>query len=87
MIDITGLIYLGIFLFSFVFLFQLVTLPVEFNSSGRALKILEAQKMLDDDELKGSKKVPTAAAREYATAMLSSLIQLLRLISSARRNK
>lgn len=81
------LMELGIILFSFVFIFQLITLPVEFNASGRALKILEMQNMLDDYELKCSKKVLTAAAMTYVASMLSSFIQLLRFISAARRNR
>ncbi len=80
------IMYLGIILFSFIFLFQLVTLPVEFNASRRALKILTENGMLDQGEIKGSKKVLTAAAMTYVAAMLSTLVQLLRLIASARRN-
>lgn len=81
------LMYFGIILFSFIFLFQLVTLPVEFNASRRALRILTENGMLDSSEIKGSRKVLTAAAMTYVAAMLSTLVQLLRLIALARRNK
>ena len=68
------LLTLGILLFSLAVLFQLVTLPVEFNASSRALK------MMGPDEVKGAKKVLTAAALTYVAALASSILQLLRLI-------
>lgn len=83
------LISAGIFLFTFVVLFQAVTLPVEFNASSRALKTLEQYHILDEDELKQSKSVLSAAALTYVAALLSSLLSLLRLIllaNSRRRN-
>lgn len=67
-------------LFSAVVLFQLVTLPVEFNASGRAIAILGESGMLSDKELKGVKKVLTAAAMTYVAAALTSLMNLIRLI-------
>ena len=70
----------GIILFTFAVLFQLVTLPVEFNASSRALKMLGSSGMLGNDEVKGARKVLTAAALTYVAALASSILQLLRLI-------
>ncbi|MDO5702593.1 MAG: zinc metallopeptidase [Lachnospiraceae bacterium] len=77
----------GIVLFSLAVIFQLVTLPVEINASSRAMKILTESGMLKDDERDGAKKVLTAAALTYVAALLSSLLQLLRLVLIARGNK
>ena len=74
------LVQLGIVLFSTVALFQLVTLPVEFNASARALHTLESSYILESDEVKMAGKVLRAAALTYVAALLSSLAQLLRLI-------
>lgn len=74
------IIDLGIFAFSLAVLFQLVTLPVEFNASARALKQLESMHLLDDDELRGTRKVLTSATMTYVAAAASSILQLLRLI-------
>lgn len=79
-LSIRPLLTLGILLFSFAVLFQLVTLPVEFNASARALKILGSSGMLGTDEVKSAKKVLTAAALTYVAALASSILQLLRLI-------
>lgn len=76
----TGLAQIGVFLFIFVVLFQLITLPVEFNASNRALKILESSKLLIGGELKGATKVLKAAALTYVAALFSSILQLFRLI-------
>lgn len=76
----TELAIVGVILFASVTLFQLVTLPVEFNASSRALKTLEADSILYDDELVGARKVLRAAAMTYVAALVSSLITLLRLI-------
>ena len=78
--SIRPLLTLGILLFSFAVLFQLVTLPVEFNASARALKMLGSSGMLGTDEVKSAKKVLTAAALTYVAALASSILQLLRLI-------
>lgn len=75
-----GLATIGIWLFSLAILFQLVTLPVEFDASSRALKILSSEDILSDDEMKGARKVLTAAALTYVAAAASSVLQLLRLI-------
>lgn len=75
------LITLGILLFGLVVLFQLVTLPVEFNASARALKAIKEQAIFTDEEqLNGAKSVLSAAAMTYVAALLVSLAQLLRLI-------
>ncbi|WP_200806057.1 zinc metallopeptidase [Provencibacterium massiliense] len=74
------LVYAGIILFSAMVVFQLVTLPVEFNASSRALAIIEEQELLGSEELRGAKKVLGAAALTYVAALLVSLMQLLRII-------
>lgn len=70
----------GIILYSLVALFQLVTLPVEFNASARAMSVLESSGILNENELKASRKVLTAAAMTYVAALLTSLLTLLRLL-------
>ena len=74
------LAYLGCIFFGTATVFQLVTLPVEFNASSRALKALESSGILGTDEIVGSKKVLTAAALTYVAALAVSLAQLLRLL-------
>lgn len=74
------LIEIGIFAFSLAVLFQLVTLPVEFNASNRAVKVLESTGIFGTTELKYTKKVLGAAALTYVAAAASSILQLLRLI-------
>lgn len=82
------LVLFGIGLFSLVAVFQFVTLPVEFNASGRALAVLEGEHLLDEEELKGAQKVLSAAALTYVAALISTLAQLLRLflLFGRRRN-
>ncbi len=80
----SGLIWLAILLFAGVTLFQLVTLPVEFDASRRAMSILETQGFLEGSEVSGARKVLTAAAMTYVAALLQSLMQLLRLVRIAR---
>lgn len=70
----------GIILFSAVVFFQLVTLPVEFNASSRALAILEDSYFLEGSEIKSARKVLSAAALTYVASALVSVMQLLRLI-------
>lgn len=70
----------GIVLFSLTTFFQLVTLPVEFNASARALSTIEGQGLLDEDELGGARKVLRAAAMTYVAALLMSALQLLRFV-------
>lgn len=74
------LINVGIIAFSLAVLFQLVTLPVEFNASGRAIKVLETTGIFGTDELKYTRKVLGAAALTYVAAAASSILQLLRLV-------
>lgn len=74
------LILIGLVLYSLVALFQLITLPVEFNASARALKTIDQYGYLSGEEYKGAKKVLTAAALTYVAALVSALATLLRLI-------
>lgn len=78
------LLTIGIVLFSLAVIFQLVTLPVEFNASSRALRILEDGHVLVDTELAAGKKVLGAAALTYVASLAASVLQLLRLIILAR---
>lgn len=75
-----ALTQLGIICFSFAVVFQLITLPVEFNASNRAIRILGDTGMLRSDELKHTKKVLTAAAMTYVASAASAILSLLRLI-------
>ena len=75
-----GLVNLGIILFSTLAIFQLATLPVEFNASDRAIKTLSQSGILYGEEITGAKRVLKAAALTYVAALVSSLAQLLRLI-------
>lgn len=78
---------LGILFFSFSTLFQLVTLPTEFNASRRAMKALEDGGMLADDELPAAKATLSAAAMTYVAALATSLASLLRLILIFNRRR
>ena len=80
-LSIPVLIDAGIILFTAVVAFQLVTLPVEFNASRRAISVLDSQGILYGDELKGAKKVLGAAAMTYVAAAAVALGNLLRLMS------
>ena len=83
------LIYLGIGCFSLSLVFQLVTLPVEFNASRRALQAIESGNLLTEEEQKGARKTLTAAALTYVAATAISLAQLVRLLAlfgGRRRN-
>lgn len=82
--------YAGVIAFGLSTLFQLVTLPTEFDASRRAMDCLSSYGILDEDELKGSRKVLTAAAMTYVAALAVSLMQLLRLfllVSSNNRRR
>lgn len=81
------LVSAGIILFSAVLLFQVVTLPVEFNASKRAITTLSENGILDGEELDGAKKVLSAAALTYVAAVLVSAMQLLRLLLISRGRK
>ncbi|MFV0519878.1 MAG: zinc metallopeptidase [Lachnospirales bacterium] len=78
------LMQIGIYLFAFTVLFQLVTLPVEFNASSRALDILEDAKILEPDEIKPAQKVLAAAALTYVAAAFTAILNLVRLLVIAR---
>lgn len=74
------LIYVGLGLYAAVFIFQVATLPVEFNASRRAIKVIDETQLLRDDEIGGAKKVLAAAAITYVASMMVSLANLLRLL-------
>ena len=77
---------LGIWVFSLAVLFQIVTLPVEFNASGRALAMLEDYGILGEQENRQAKKVLSAAAMTYVAAAATAILQLLRLVVLFGRN-
>ncbi len=74
------LLEIGVILFGFVVLFQLLTLPVEFNASRRALNTIEAQFLLERDEMTGARKNLSAAAMTYIAGLMVAVTQLLRLL-------
>ena len=80
------LVNIGIILFSCAVLFQIITLPVEFNASSNAVRAIDEAGLLTEEELTGSKKVLRAAAMTYVAAAVASLLSLLRLLAIARRN-
>lgn len=77
----------GIILFAVAVLAQLITLPVEFDASRRALKNIAASNLLTSEELQGAKSILTAAALTYVVATLSSIVQLLRFVSLFSRRR
>ena len=74
------MVSIGIALYSLSVLFQLVTLPVEFNASSRAIQSIEAGHMLEGGEVAGAKKVLRAAAMTYVAATLTAIANLARII-------
>lgn len=74
------LVSIGLLLYAFIAIFQFVTLPVEFNASRRAMQVIDETGMLYEDEQSGARKVLSAAAMTYVTALLVSLANLLRFI-------
>ena len=86
-INSSTLAYIGIILYAFVAFFQLITLPVEFNASSRALATIKANGFLAEDEYQGAKKVLTAAALTYVAALASALATMLRLLLVANRRR
>ena len=74
------IIDIGIILFSFAVIFQLITLPVEFDASRRAMMMLRSQGILGENELNGTRKVLTAAALTYVASAAAAILQLLRII-------
>ena len=82
-----NLVYVGIACFGLSLAFQLVTLPVEFNASRRAMTAIREGNILTDEELVGARKTLTAAAMTYVAAVATSLVQLLRLIAIYGRRR
>ncbi len=80
LLSFESLFFIGIVLFSFTTLFQLVTLPVEFNASRRAMETIRSGGLLNDQEADGARKVLSAAALTYVAALLMSIVQLLRYV-------
>ena len=85
--DYFSLAMLGVWIFSLAVLFQIVTLPVEFNASRRALAMLRDYGMLSSDEIGDCRNVLTAAALTYVAAAASSILQLLRLLMLSNRRR
>lgn len=85
--NLGGLMDIGILLFGFAVLFQLITLPVEFNASSRALSLLDTNGFIVEEEKKGVQNVLRAAALTYVAAMASGLAQLMRLILIRNRRR
>lgn len=83
----TILIYIGIACFSLSLIFQLVTLPVEFNASRRAMNAIDSMNILTDEEQQGARKTLRAAAMTYVVATLAAFTQLLRLVLLFGRRK
>ncbi|MCL2271115.1 MAG: zinc metallopeptidase [Treponema sp.] len=81
------LLNIGIFLFAGAVLFYVITLPVEFDASARAISILRSNNVLTQDELNGVKKVLTAAALTYVASALTALMSLFRLILLSRNRR
>lgn len=86
-LSIPVLINVGIILFLAVVIFQVITLPVEFNASSRAINTLESYQILQADELTGSKSMLRAAALTYVASLLVSILNLLRLLSLSSRRR
>ena len=75
-----SMIQFGIMLFAVIVIFQVITLPVEFNASRRAIATLGGDGILDQEELSGAKRVLGAAAMTYVAAMVTAVLQLLQLL-------
>lgn len=86
-LSIPSLLNVGILLFLGVVVFQLITLPVEFNASSRAMDVLESSGILYDEEITGARRVLKAAAMTYIAAAIASIAQLLRLIALSNRRR
>ncbi|MFV0394408.1 MAG: zinc metallopeptidase [Coprobacillaceae bacterium] len=80
-------IYIGVVVFSAAVIFQFVTLPVEFNASSRAIKVMLSSGIIDEREEAGARKVLSAAALTYVAAAISSLLTLIRLLIIARNER
>jgi Zn-dependent membrane protease YugP len=79
-------IWLGIICEVIILIFQLITLPVEFNASKRALKQLETNSILNSEEIKNGKKVLFAAALTYVASVAAAIIEIIRLLTNVREN-
>ena len=77
----------GVVLFALVVLFQILTLPVEFNASRRAITVIGQQNLLERDEIGGAKKTLSAAAMTYVAGLLAAVAQLIRLLALANRRR
>jgi len=82
-----GMIQLGVLVFSAVVAFTVVTLPVEFNASARAMRALQEERLVTPDELRGVRSVLTAAALTYVAAAAMSVLQLLRMLMMANMRR
>ena len=85
--ELMGIVYVGIALLCVGLLFQLVTLPVEFDASNRAKKQLQQCGLIEDKDIKGTNKVLGAAALTYVASFLATAIQVLRLILVSRNRR
>ena len=85
--SIPQIAFIGVLAFSIAVVFQLITLPVEYNASARAIDILEQKNYLTSDELRGSKRVLSAAASTYLAAAFVALMQLVRILLIARGSR
>lgn len=82
-----SLIFFGIVLFSLMAVFQLVTLPVEFDASSRALSVIRDSGMFANEDYKGAKKVLSAAAMTYVAALITSIMQILYYVTRFLGNR
>ena len=82
--NLVDLIWIGIALEVIILLFQLITLPVEFNASNRAIEEIQKNNYLVEGEIKGSKRMLSAAAFTYVASVLTALLQIFRLVLIAR---
>lgn len=85
--SLVKLMWLGIIFEVIILLFQLITLPVEFNASRRALKIINEMGFVDKDELKGSKKMLISAALTYVASVISNILEIVRLLLMANNRR
>ena len=85
--SLMNLIWVGIAMEGVILLFQLVTLPVEFNASSRALKLIKEYGIVTDDEHSGAKKMLTSAALTYVAGVLSAVTEILRLVLMYTRKR
>lgn len=85
--DTSFLVYFGLALYGAIFIFELVTLPVEFNASKRAITVIDETDILMDEEIGGARKVLSAAALTYVASMLVSLAYLIRILLSFSRRR